>query len=119
MDGLSQENVTCWEGRPKRQRKAPQTYWQEYVETDTWYSEALLEDVPDEEIHAACYDNNLEDDEDSEELEDLAEITDGLSFISEDEASEMDKEYALSSNIESSDERTESECATDADETSS
>ncbi len=49
----------------------------------------------------------------------MSEITDGLSFISEDEASDMDKEYALSSNTESSDEPTESECATDADETSS
>jgi len=118
MDGLCEKNVTCWEGRPKRQRKAPQTYWQEYVETDTWYNEALLEDVPDDEIHAACYNDDVEDDEDGEEEDDLAEITDGLSFISEDEC-DTEGDYSLSSNTESSDEPTDPECSTDADETSS
>ena len=54
--------MTVWDGRPKRQRKPPpKTYWEEYVETDTWYTKKLVEDVPDEEMWAALEDENLED----------------------------------------------------------
>jgi hypothetical protein len=61
-EGLDVSNVTQWEGRPKRQRKMPpKTYWEEYVETDTWYHKKLLEDIPDDEIWAATEDDNLDD----------------------------------------------------------
>jgi hypothetical protein len=45
--------------RPRRVIKKPLTYWEEYVATDEWYVNALLEDVPDDEIHAACVDEDL------------------------------------------------------------
>lgn len=70
-------NVTDWEARPKRQRRqAPKTYWEEYVETDSWYTKTLVEDVPEDELWAAVEDEDLEcvgeegDDEIDEEDED-------------------------------------------------
>ena len=45
--------------RPTRTRKPPPlTYWEEYVETDAWYLKKLVEDVPEEEMQAALYDED-------------------------------------------------------------
>ena len=45
--------------RPHRTRKPPPpTYWEEYVETDKWYLKKLVEDVPEEEMQAALYDED-------------------------------------------------------------
>ena len=56
-------SLSDWHTRPKRTRHPPPiSYWQEYVETDTWYLNKLVEDVPPEEMHAALYDDNFEDD---------------------------------------------------------
>ena len=69
-DGLDVSNVQCWEGRPRRTRRPPpKTYWEEYVETDPWYIGALLEDVPEEEMRAACFDEDFAEGE-GEESED-------------------------------------------------
>ena len=54
-------NVIEWTGRPKRSRKAPLTYWEQYGQTDTWYTKKLLEDVPADEVWAACEDEELSD----------------------------------------------------------
>lgn len=62
VDDIDVSNVTHWEGRPKRTRRAPpKTYWEEYVETDQWYLRKLVEDVPPEEMHAALDDECLSD----------------------------------------------------------
>ena len=53
---LCQSNVTCWEGRPKRATKRTRTYWEEFVQEDTWYQKELVRDIPDEEMEAACFD---------------------------------------------------------------
>ena len=54
--GLDVENVLNWTGRSKRERKPPAlSYWQQFVETDDWYLRKLLEDVPPDEIDAACF----------------------------------------------------------------
>lgn len=60
---LKVSNVTDWSGRPQRARKKPKTYWEEFVETDAWFTKELVRDIPEEELYAACFDENLEDDE--------------------------------------------------------
>ena len=49
-------------GLGRQRREPPRTYWEEYVETDTWYQKKLIEDVPEEELHAALIDEDFEDD---------------------------------------------------------
>jgi hypothetical protein len=44
--------------RPRRTIKKPVTYWEEYVQTDVWYAAALVEDIPADEMHAACVDDD-------------------------------------------------------------
>jgi hypothetical protein len=69
MTDLNAENVFSWEGRLRRNRKAPVTFWEEYVETDSWYKNKLVEDIPNEEMWAALEDENVSDageDDDSE-----------------------------------------------------
>jgi hypothetical protein len=44
---------------PRRVFKKHVTYWDEYVATDKWYVNALLEDVPSDEINAACVDEDF------------------------------------------------------------
>jgi hypothetical protein len=50
-------NVISWEGRSQRKRRAPPLYWDEYVATDTWYTNALIEDVPPDEFDAAVHED--------------------------------------------------------------
>ena len=45
------------------------------METDTWYQKKLIEDVPEEELHAALIDEDFEDDEGEEDDEDEDEET--------------------------------------------
>ena len=62
MDWIDSQNVISWEGRSMRQRRAPpKTYWEEFVETDEWYQQELLGDVPPEELHAACFDSDVDE----------------------------------------------------------
>jgi hypothetical protein len=77
QEGLDINNVTTWNGRPKRVRKAPpKTYWEEYVETDEWYLKKLVEDVPPDEMHAAIEDDDLDDvgEEGDSELEEESDF---------------------------------------------
>ena len=55
--------------RPRRTRRVPLTYWEEFVQTDSWYKKKLIEDVPEEEMHAALYDEHFSEDEESGEEE--------------------------------------------------
>ena len=117
-EGLSFENVTVWNGRPKRQRRAPpKTYWEEYVETDAWYKKKLIEDVPPDEMWAALEDEDLRDvGEEGDDDVDTGE--------EDDEWSEPIAPGALSpdeipSDDEESDESGDATEATDDDETTS
>lgn len=66
-DHIDTSLVLDWNARSKRtNRKAPVTYWEEYVQTDDWYLKKLVEDVPPEEMWAACEDEDFANDEDSE-----------------------------------------------------
>lgn len=109
---LDETSVVDWSARPRRQRRAPgPSYWEEYVETDTWYQKKLIEDVPEEELHAALVDEDFEDDE-GEEDEDEDEEN-----MSEDEGE--DGEFVPDNSDEGEEESSdasecESECESDA-----
>jgi hypothetical protein len=120
---LDETSVIDWSARPRRQRRAPgPSYWEEYVETDTWYQKKLIEDVPEEELHAALIDEDFEDDEGEEEDEDEEDED-----MSEDEGE--DAEY-IPEQVNSDEEEDESpdasecesecasECASDDSEAS-
>ena len=119
---LDETSVIDWSARPRRQRRAPgPSYWEEYVETDTWYQKKLIEDVPEEELHAALVDEDFEDDEGEEEDEDEEED------MSEDEGEDgeyipeqvnSDKEEDESSDASECESECESECASDDSEAS-
>ena len=52
--------------RPRRAPKPPPlSYWEEFVETDKWYVKKIVEDVPEEELHAALYDEDYSHGEDA------------------------------------------------------
>ena len=100
MDWIDTQNVISWDGRSKRQRRAPpKTYWEEYVETDEWYQQELLGDVPPEELQAACFDSDVDDTESDsiigEEEEDVA-----YSEVASEDASESDTESIISAATE-------------------
>ena len=83
-----------------RQRRAPpKTYWEEFVETDEWYQQELLGYVPPEELHAACFDSDVDDIESDtdlgEEEEDVA-----YSEVASENASESDTESIISAATE-------------------
>ena len=59
-------DVRNWALRPRRTPKPVKTYWEEYVETDEWYKQKLCEDIPDDEIMAAFFDENFSKDEGEE-----------------------------------------------------
>ena len=114
---LVEASVVDWSTRPRRQRRPPApSYWEEYVETDTWYQKKLIEDVPEEELHAALIDEDFEDDE-GEEGDEEEEDED----MSEDEGE--DGEYVPDNSDEEEDESSdasecESECESDASDDS-
>lgn len=100
MDWIDTQNVISWDGRSKRQRRAsPKTYWEEFVETDDWYQQELLGDVPPEELQAACFDSDVDDTESDsiigEEEEDVA-----YSEVASEDASESDTESIISAATE-------------------
>ena len=119
---LDETSVIDWSARPRRQRRAPgPSYWEQYVETDTWYQKKLIEDVPEEELHAALVDEDFEDDEGEEEDEDEKED------MSEDEGEDgeyipeqvnSDEEEDESSDASECESECESECASDDSEAS-
>ena len=119
---LDETSVIDWSARPRRQRRAPgPSYWEEYVETDTWYQKKLIEDVPEEELHAALIDEDFEDDEGEEEDEDEEED------MSEEEGEDgeyipeqvnSDEEEDESSDASECESECESECASDDSEAS-
>ena len=101
--------------RPRRVTRPPITYWEEYIEKDNWYVAKLVEDVPEEEMHAACVDDNFEDDEGEEEEEsELETDTDDGDFL-ECDAEADDTEYVPveDESVTSSEEDTEIEDASD------
>ena len=69
LTSVNVNNIISWEGRSTRTRKAPKTYWEEYVQTDEWYSAKLLEDVPVDEYYAAVEDSDFSSDTDPADLE--------------------------------------------------
>ena len=96
-------SLSDWHTRPKRTRHPPPiSYWQEYVETDTWYLNKLVEDVPPEEMHAALYDDNLEEDNYSLVGEEGDDEGDGEDS-SEDEQS-VDNDYTCDEVSDATDE---------------
>jgi len=103
-DGLDVANVTEWNGRPKRTRKPPpKTYWEEYVETDNWYLKKLVEDIPPEEMHAACLDEDLSDagEEGDSELDAPEEDSDAEDIPSDDASDGSDATECSSGSVES------------------
>ena len=114
-EGLDFNNVTTWVGRPSRTRKrrAP-SYWEEYVETDTWYQRKLIEDVPPEELYAALEDPDLDEDEGEEadgdeEEADEDEGEEDADFVVQDIPSDAAESDAVESDSES-DGDTETTC---------
>lgn len=80
VEDMDLTNVINWERRSIRMRYVPERYWDVYVANDPWYVEKLLEDVPVNEVYAACFDENfelddIEDEEMSDESSDAAEST--------------------------------------------
>lgn len=70
MADLDTANVVEWQGRSQRvRRRPPPSYWEEYVQTDDWYLKTLVEDIPAEEMQAACFDEDFELDEQDEQLD--------------------------------------------------
>lgn len=86
--------VRNWALRPRRNLKPVKTYWEEFVETDEWYKEKLCEDIPDDEIMAAFFDEEFsndageegEEDEEEEGEEDEEDDPDFLMNEAEDAA---------------------------------
>ena len=76
--GLDVSNVIDWTNRSRREKKPPSlSYWQQFVETDDWYLKKLLEDVPDDEVYAACFDEedlhlDAESDNEDEDEDDVS-----------------------------------------------
>ena len=96
QEGLDVNNVLQWNGRPKRERKpAPTTYWEEFVETDTWYQRELVRDIPPEEMYAACEDTDLDGDEgeegEEEESDEGEESEEGEEEENDDSVDEDDE----------------------------
>ena len=98
MEWIDRGNVITWEGRPKRQRRGPPvTYGEEYVETDEWYYQKLLEDVPPEEVAAACFDSDVDEDEGETGEEELDTAEEDLSYsdgVDEDATSSDDDDIS-------------------------
>ena len=76
--------------RPRRTPKPPPlSYWEEFVETDSWYLKKIVEDVPEEELHAALVDEDYAPGEGAmsgDETEGEEDETEG----------EADEDYAIS-----------------------
>jgi len=97
--GLDVSNVIDWTHRSRREKKPPSlSYWQQYVETDDWYLKKLLEDVPDDEMHAACFeeadlhlDAEEEEEEEDEESASEGESSEDHEFVPEADSSEHDE----------------------------
>ena len=83
--------------RPRRAVKRPLTYWEEYVQTDKWYTSEMVRDIPDDEMHAALVDENFQSSEEEEEDE-SADGTASEGTV----ATEVDEDYQ-SSDVESVD----------------
>ena len=103
-DGLDLSNVTAWEGRPKRTRKPPPTtYWEEFVATDEWYLQKLVEDIPPDEMYAALDDEQLDDagEEGDSELESCGEDMD-FDDVDDDIPSESEESDGAESETDTS-----------------
>lgn len=90
---LDVADVLDWDKRSRRAHtKKPLTYWEEFVENDSWYVDKLLEDVPDEELKAACCDSDFSDSEETEAHQ--SEESDGAyeHCSTEEELSDTDSE---------------------------
>ena len=122
MAHLEGSNVVDWSARPRRTIRKPLSYWEEFVQKDTWYLAKLLEDVPPEEMHAACVDDDFTGDmeECGEESEVDIEINEDelavlLDFLDEDEGEDTEYVPAAEEGESSSDEEEESIDASEED----
>ena len=97
--------------RPRRTPKPPPlSYWEEFVETDRWYPKKIIEDVPEEELHAALVDEDYAPGEGAmsgDETEGEEDETEG----------EADEDYAISE-VHSESEDEDDDDGTDSDGTS-
>jgi len=122
MAHLDSNNVIDWSGRPRRTTRVPLSYWEEFVQKDTWYLAKLLEDVPPEEMHAACVDDDFSGDMEECGEESDIEIDEGelavlLDFLDEEEGEDTEYVPAAEENESSSDEEEESSDASEGDAT--
>ena len=84
--------------RRTRTHKPPPspTFWQEYVETDDWYKEKMVEDVPKTERKAALIDEDWEkveeEDPDYQDNEEDEETDDEEEEVDDEEEEEVDDE---------------------------
>jgi hypothetical protein len=120
MAHLDSNNVVDWSGRPRRTTRAPLSYWEEFVQKDTWYLAKLLEDVPPEEMHAACVDDDFTGDmEECGEESDMEvnedELAVLLDFLDEEEGEDTEYVPAAEEEESSSDEEEESSHASEGD----
>ena len=99
--------------RPRRLRKAPKRYWDEFVVTDNWYVEKMLEDVPASELQAACVDSDFEADE-SERSESEETNSSDNAFVEIDSTGACDDAVQLS-NVSLSGDSTDGDASTDGD----
>ncbi len=102
---LNTASVLDWNGRPKRQVKQPLRYWTEYVETDTWYVNELLSDVPESERKAALEDEDFSADvgEEGEEESDVSAASEDAEYVDAEESSEEEVDDSTESGSTSSD----------------
>ena len=89
--------VLDWNARPKRVRKPPPlTYWDEYVAKDPWYVRELIADVPPEELDAALFDEDFDDDGNSgSEVDVVEEDVDYSETETEDDGGDTESEGSL------------------------
>lgn len=91
MCDLNPASVLEWNGRPRRATKEPLRYWTEYVETDKWYIDELLRDVPESERKAACEDEDFSDGSD-DDASDVSEDAEYMAATEEEASSEEESE---------------------------
>ena len=118
---LSKGNVTCWKGRPKRLPKRTVSYWEEFVDPDTWYRNEITKDVPKEEMYAACFDDNFDDEKHGEdEANPIEKDSDFLLHTSDDSDSHSsDSDDSDSHSSDSDDSNSHSSDSDDSDSRSS
>ena len=105
--------------RPRRAPKPPPlSYWEEFVETDKWYLKKIVEDVPEEELHAALYDEDYSHGEDALSGDESEEEDESGSEVDLDYMQVEQEDIAISDGVSESDDGSgdDSDSASDEDE---